>query len=449
MVDSIGLAAEQRGIGLSPRRTRVIWIAVTTLAVVGCGRQSPTPTALPTPGQATPSASPIELPASPAAPLASDLRGNVSIWLDWGPAATAMLADLVSEFRTQHPAVSVSLTYYRPEDLRSAFDDAVRTGRQPTILVGPSSWGPSLASKKTLLEIGPRVMSELIDRMQPLAWSQSSYAGAVVGLPLNLEGVVLYRNRALAAQPASDFEAWLKSARAVSDKFPREPVLDVDFQFSGSQLAACGGTLLKAGGGIGFDETTGICWLGLLARFRDAGPLTLDSTAALNTFAAGHSPWLIGLTSDEISLRTSIGSNNLAIDPWPAFPPTGKPLAGFVWTENAYMIAGASPQDQDAAWALLISLLSPEVQTRFAAADGPRWLPVLKSVAPGDALQGQALAELTAGVALPLAADLTVYSTPLGRAVWSVAGQGADPGVALKRATELIHNQLSISPPGG
>lgn len=449
MVNSTGLGADERGIGLLIRRTRSIWLVVATLAVVGCARQPASPTPTPTPREETPSARPIELQPSVAAPLASDLRGSVSIWLDWEPAATATLADLVDQFREQHPAVSVSLTYYRPEDLRSAFDEAVRAGKQPTILVGPSAWGPSLAYKKTALEIGPRVMSELIDRMQPLAWSQSSYAGAVVGLPLNLQGVVLYRNRALAPQPASDFEAWLKAARAVSDKFPRDPVLDVNFQFSGSQLAACGGTLLKAGGGIGFDDPTGVCWLGLLARFRDAGPLTLNSTAARNTFASGHSPWLIGLTSDQRSLRASIGSDNLAIDPWPVYPPTGKRLAGFVWTENAYVIAGATSQDQDAAWALLVSLLSPEVQTRFAAADGPRWLPVIQSVAPTDDLQRQALAELTAGVALPLAADMTVYSVPLGRAVWSVAGQGADPTVALKRATELIHNQLSISPPGG
>ncbi len=449
MVDSIGLATDKREAGLSLRRTRSVGIVVSALAVVGCVRQPVSPTPPPAPAGTTPIASPTEPQLSPVAPLASDLRGEVSIWVDWGPAATATLSDWVDKFRAQHPAVSVSLTYYRPGDLRSAFDEAVQTGTQPTILIGPSSWGPSLVNKKTLVDIGPRVMSELIDRMQPLAWSQSSYAGTVAGLPLNLEGVVLYRNRALAPEPVPDFEAWLKSARAISDKFPKDPVLDLGFQFSGSQLAACGGTLLRAGGGIGFDETTGVCWLGLLARFRDAGPLTFNSTAARKTFAAGHSPWLVGLTADVTSLRESIGRDKLVIDPWPIYPPTGKRLAGFVWTENAYMIAGARPQDQDAAWALLVSLLAPEAQARFAAADGAGWLPVLQSVEPGDELLGQALAQLTAGVAMPLAADLTVYSVPLGRAVWSVAGQGADPAVALKRATELIHNQLSISPPGG
>jgi maltose-binding protein MalE len=289
----------------------------------------------------------------------------------------------------------------------------------------------------------------LIDSLQPLAWSQASYTGTVTSLPLELQGVVLYRNRALAAQPIPDFDSWLKSARATSDKFPKESVLDLGFQYSGSQLAACGGTLLKAGGGIGFDQATGVCWLSLLARFREAGPLTFDKPFARATFLSGHSPWLIGLTSDEAALRAAIGKDQLAIDPWPAYPATGKRLAGYVWTENAYMIAGARPQDQDAAWALMLSLLAPEAQTRFASADGARWLSVLRSVAAGDDLLRQALVQLTTGVAMPLAADMAIYSVPLGRAVFSVAGQGGDPGVALKRATELIHNQLSISPPGG
>lgn len=428
---------------------RTVLIVVTVLVVGGCTGQPASPTATPAPTETTPTASPIEAQTGTTAPPASDLRGEVSIWLDWGPAALATLSDLLDEFRVQHSAVSVSLTYFRPGDLRPAFDEAIRTGKQPTILIAPSAWGPSLANKKTLVDIGPRVLTELIDRLQPLAWSQASYTGTVTGLPLALQGVVLYRNRALAPQPVPDFDGWLKSARATSDKFPKESVLDFGFQYSGSQLAACGGTLLKAGGGIGFDQATGVCWLSLLARFREVGPLSFDKTFARATFASGHSPWLIGLTSDEAALRASIGNDQLVIDAWPVYPATGKRLAGFVWTENAYMIVGARPQDQDAAWALMLSLLTPEAQTRFASADGARWLPVLRSVAPGDDLLRQALAQLTAGVAMPLAADMTVYSVPLGRAVYSVAGQGGDPGVALMRATELIHNQLSISPPGG
>ncbi len=330
-----------------------------------------------------------------------------------------------------------------------AFDEAIRAGKQPTILIGPSSWGPSFANRKVLVDIEPRVPSELVDSLQPLAWSQASYAGAVTGLPIDLQGVVLYRNRQVAPQPVPDFESWLKAARATSDKFPKDPVLDLGFTYSGSQLAACGGTLLKAGGGIGFDDATGLCWLTLLSRLREVGPLTFDTDTAHAAFMAGHSGWLIGLTAEESQLRESLGTGNLAIDAWPIYPPSGKALAGFVWTENAYMIAGARPQDQDAAWALMMSLVSPEAQNRFASADGARLLPVIKGAAPGDALLAQALSELTQGVAMPLAADMTIYSIPLGRAVQSVAGQGGDPVAALKRATELIRNQLSISPPGG
>ena len=50
---------------------------------------------------------------------------------------------------------------------------------------------------------------------------------------------------------------------------------------------------------------------------------------------------------------------------------------------------------------------------------------------------------------MPLASDLAMYTVPLERAVVVVVGLAGDPREALRTATEIIHNELTQSPPGG
>ncbi len=64
-------------------------------------------------------------------------------------------------------------------------------------------------------------------------------------------------------------------------------------------------------------------------------------------------------------------------------------------------------------------------------------------------LGAQAQDVLSSATAMPLASNLSLYVVPLERAVVQVVAQAADPSEALRRATELIRNDLTQSPPGG
>ncbi len=359
------------------------------------------------------------------------------------------VSDLLESFRQQHPRVQVRLSYYRPSELEEAFKTAAAAGRGPTILLGPSAWGPALLRAGLILDVAPRLLPGQRATIPELVWSQVSNAGALVGLPVRLRGVVLYRNRALAERPAASLDDLLVQAAEASTHFAAEPVFDLGFAFSGAQLTACGGTLLRAGGGLGFDQQTGECWLDLLARFRQAGRPVFNSHADRATFLAGHSPWLIDTTDALPEIVQALGAENVSIDAWPQTQEDNLQLSGYVWSDNAYFAANAPAADLEASWALGNLLTGPDGQARLAQSEGSWFLPVLPTVLPVMPLGAQAQEVLSGATAMPLASNLEVYIVPLERAVVQVVAQAANPAQALRRATEIIRNELTQSPPGG
>jgi len=372
----------------------------------------------------------------------------VSVWTAWEAQEVAALSDLLVAFREQHPRVQVRLSFYRPAELLEAYRAAASTGQGPTILIGPSAWGPSLLRDGLIEDVSLRLLSEQRETISELIWSQATSGGETLGLPVRLRGVVLYRNRTLAQRPAASLEDLLAEAAIVSTRYASEPVFDLGFEFSGAQLTACGGTLLRAGGGLAFDQATGLCWLDLLSRFRQVGKPVFRSAADRVTFAAGHSPWLIDTTDALPEIAQALGADNVSIDPWPVTQ-DGLQLSGYVWTDNVYLASRIAPADMDANWALASLLLGAEEQARHARTAGSWFLPVLASVPPTEPLAAQAQDVLLTNTAMPLASNLEVYVVPLERAVNSVVGQAGDPVEALRRATEIIYNTLTQSPPGG
>jgi maltose-binding protein MalE len=373
----------------------------------------------------------------------------VSIWTAWEPDRVADLSDLLVRFHQQHPRVQVSLTYFRPEEMLEAYVLAVRDGIGPTVLLGPSVWGASLLRQGLIVDIASRVLPAQREAVRPLLWSQASDAGAVIGVPVRMRGIVLYRNRSLAAQPAATLQDLLARAAETSSRFAAEPVFDLGFEFSAAQLTPCGGTVLRAGGGLGFDETTGVCWLTLLARFRQAGPVVFDSTLDRATFIAGHSPWVIDSTDALPEIVAALGAENLSIDSWPAVDEEGVRLSGTVWSDNAYFAVGTPASNLEASWAVVNLMISPEGQERLAQAEGSWFLPAARTVQPLEPLGIQAASVLAEASAKPLAANIDIYTLPLERAVVAVVARAEDPAAALRRATELIRNELTQSPPGG
>jgi ABC-type glycerol-3-phosphate transport system substrate-binding protein len=124
------------------------------------------------------------------------------------------------------------------------------------------------------------------------------------------------------------------------------------------------------------------------------------------------------------------------VDPWPVYEGTGFPLRGFTWTENAYLVAGASQVDLELSWKFLQFLFSEQGQQLLSNPSGAAHIPTTSAVDPADSFMQEASAMLRAGLPLPFTEELLALEEPLKGAIQAVVLQGSDPDFALRLAEE-------------
>ncbi len=419
---------------------RWIWLTVLLIALplAGCGAPptaSP-PAVVPT---ESPAATMIPSPTAPRSPTpSSSLQGTVAIWLDWSPAELAGLQQAIQRFRQAHPRVEFELVYVPSDGLRPAFEEAAAVGEGPTLLFGPAEWGPGLFLAERIQDPSGSLLPGLRETLHPLAWSQVSYRGITVGLPLEFHGVVLYRNASLAPETPDSVEELVEQAAALRGGDLVGAALDFGFLFSGAQLSPCESRFFDSAGQFILPGDEGICWLNLLRTLGGSGPSVFNSDEDLNFFLAGRSAWLIDTTHRLDAIRQALGNTVAQIDPWPLYPPSGGVLTGYVWSENVYFNAAARGPDLEAAVAFVTFLLLPDTQRLLSDPAGARHLPVALDLEIDDPLLARALQVVRGGQPRPLALDLDAYRSPLLTAVRLVVAGGGEPELALQLAVQEI-----------
>ncbi|MEW6567483.1 MAG: extracellular solute-binding protein [Chloroflexota bacterium] len=406
-----------------------------TSLLAGCRALSPEPTPTPT-ATAEPTATPTQRPVTPT-PTVSPLEGRVAIWLDWAPSEMSALVGLVEAFRLEHPQVEFSLSYFPSDDLRAAFEAPPPGSAPPTLLIGPDTWGPPLSLSGRIQDVADLFAPGLRQSLQPVAVSQVEYGEVVLGLPLELQGTVLYVNRRVMPQAAPDV-ATLINAGALS-----RTMLDYGFAFTGGFLRTCNAELLDTQGDPAFTGEGGLCWLDLLRTLALAGPVVYNTDEDLERFAAGEAAWLMDGTWQRQRLIDALGADNLAIDPWPVYALRDEPLVGYVWTENVYLVQGLSRIDREANWEFARFLVSAQAQQALADPEGAAHLPVTAGVLSEDPLMNQAMAVLEGGAPYPILPETALYGQPMERSIYAVLRQGADLGLAQVRALTRIRQALA------
>jgi ABC-type glycerol-3-phosphate transport system substrate-binding protein len=353
------------------------------------------------------------------------------------------LTRVIEAFHGLNPGVEFVLSYFPTQDLRSAFEAAVAQGTGPSILFGPDVWGPVLWREGWVQDVADLLAPGVRAAILPFALAQVTYGEVVLGVPLETQGVVLYVNRDMLPEPADTVTDLLVPGGG-SDGGPIRGSPDLGLNFAGSQLAACEATLVAPGGEPAFAGAPGLCWLNLLKTIGQGSAPTYNTDGDLGLFEIGQASWIMDGTWSMERLLGSVGGETLAIDPWPVYEGTGSRLAGYVWTENAYLAANLAPEDLEASWEFIRYLISPEVQSILAEPGGARHLPAAAGVWVSDPLLSQAMAALSQGVPFPINPETAVYAEPVERAIWLVVRQGADPEAALQRALDeaqvaLVH----------
>jgi ABC-type glycerol-3-phosphate transport system substrate-binding protein len=425
---------------LAARRGRAAAL-LAALALSACRAEVPvvaTPPEIPSPA---PSPTPLTTTVVPAG---DGLRGRVVIWMDWSPAETSWLSGLLAQFQERHPNVELSLRYVPTGTYREVLRVEALEADGPTILFAPSSWATELYDAGLTQEVTERVSPELRASLLPIAWSQVEDGERVLGLPIELHGMLLYRNPALMPEGAPSVE----EMRSLADGMPRGTglVLDLGMQTSMPFMSACGGTLMLVDSKLQVEESVGVCWLRLLQRMAAIGRIGSNPQADLEAFEAGDAGWLVESTEHLPRIELALGQP-AALDDWPLYGETGKPLSGYTWTLNAHLRSGLSVEDAEASWAFLQWMLSPQAQLERSRLAGVIHLPVLAEVEGLSGTANRARALLAANTPLPLARGLAGFVEPLERAARLVAPQSGVPLTAWRRAMETLRVQPSPAAP--
>jgi ABC-type glycerol-3-phosphate transport system substrate-binding protein len=412
------------------------------VALAGCtGGAEPTATITRIP----PSPEPTPIPITPTATV-SPLRGTVDLWLDWGPREIEALEGLIEAFQEEHPGVDFRLTYYEEAELLPRFEQAVPEGAGPTLLFGPDIWGPALWDAGLIQDLTGLLAPGVRAGIHPLALEQVTFEGAMLGAPLELQGVVLYVNRTRMPEPAETISDLIPADGLLAQLEGTQGALDFGALFSVSHLATCSGEVLLPDGEPGFAGRPGTCWLALMAQLARAGPVTFNSDTDRELFESGRAAWMFEGTWALDDLALAIGPENLAIDPWPVYEVTRKPLTGYVRTENVYMAAGLSAEDREASWEFLRYLLSSEVQQILARPHGAAHLPTAVGIYLPDPRMSQAMAAVLQGVPYPISPEAAAAAEPLERAIFAVLRQGTTPDFAIRRALAEVRRDLAETP---
>lgn len=373
---------------------------------------------------------PAPLPVMAATPTA--LRtAQIAIWTDWDPVELTALRAVLALYSEDHPEVEFSLAFYPPAELLDAYLNCLVQGGCPSILIGPSSWSPLLVEQGGVSDVSAFIDTQLQRDLYPIAWSQVDYGGMTTGLPLELQGVVLYRNASLVPTRSSQLSGLIRDADALRTERLLPSPFDFSFTNTMPFITACGGSPFSPQGDLAIDNDAGLCWLALLSNWGAAGRVVIDSTDDRAAFIAGTSGWLIDSSLEFQALTRALGSTDLKVDPWPALDATGEPLKGFVWTENIYLAPQAGMDELEASWEFARFLFDPAAQALLSDPAGPAHIPVQESIILQDPAQQTISDMLRSGVAYPLRTDLARFIAPVNTLVSSVVQKGADPQQAL------------------
>jgi ABC-type glycerol-3-phosphate transport system substrate-binding protein len=336
--------------------------------------------------------------------------------------------------------MSVSTWYTcHPDELRDKFASAAYLGGGPSLLLAPAEWGPGFADSKLLVDFTPYVNPDFLTTLNPAAVGTGRYQDKLISLPYALRGVLMYRNQSIIAQPAATFDQLVALCQAVSRLGAVGAAIDRGIFFTGAHLEGLGGELMDENGNPAFNNNSGTQWIDLLKSFDQLGITTFNSSRDRKLFEQGKAGLIFETSGNMSALKEAIGSDNLAIDPWPAYREGH--LSGYVLADSVYLNANLAGEDVTAALAFAGYFLAPEVQTILAEVGQ---IPSGLNVTVRDRLIREAMAAFANGVTFPIKPEAQVYWSVLESALLDIFNRGVDPATALQQAFDVISARLAV-----
>lgn len=375
--------------------------------------------------------------------------GTVTIWHSWSSSEAAALMQVVAAFQKSYPEVRFDLLVLPESDLLTRYEVESYNGGGPSLLIGPSDWTAYLIDRQLVENLTPYVSSVFSRTIFPAALGTGQYRDQLACLPLNLSGVLLYRNKQIIPEPADSLDELLAQATSATRAGKVGAYLDRGFSFSFAHLYGLGGRLVDDNGAPAFQEQDyrfSLAWIDLLRSFEQPGAYAFNDEKDTSLFKQNRAGYLIDGSWNLNTLANAIGAENLAIDPFPSIPQGY--LSGYVKAESLYLninTARISSADHLATLRFMGYLMTAPVQEYLAELG---YIPSLLTARSADPLLLQAHAALARSTAYPPVlfsrdgAVLFIYQDTLNAALLDILYNAATPRPALERAFQDITQRL-------
>ncbi len=372
-----------------------------------------------------------------------EIQQRIMLWHSFNELQTQGLTEVIAAFQENCPFLRVEVMFFPFDDLKGKFTQATRSGNGPSILLAPQEWIPYLYDEGLIQDLSGLVDNQLRESLAPVGLAGSRYKGALPALPYRLDGVVLFRNLSVIAEPAITQGEFIAKAVDATGGGTLGAYLDLGPYFSLPHLAACGGRIMDENGMPAFNNPSGVCWLDLLRSFQDVGlPWMINSQVDAELFKAGR----VGMIIDEVSkageFSEVLGEENLAIDPWPDSDQGH--LSGFVHSWVVMMKTGLTDKEREASQEFIQFLLSPEAQRIFADSEMAGFIPSVEGVDVGDRLVAEAYRAFKKGTAFPLF-SMNAYWDAVEGAIRAVMDDSASKEQILEWAEVEIKRRMGVN----
>ena len=266
------------------------------------------------------------------------LRDAILIWHNLPEPEAVAFANVIDRYRRANPGLDIVV---QPQGaaMEDEFVRATRSGLGPDLLLTNSANVATLANASALLSIDDQVSEEQRARYLTVALQTLLYGDALYGLPVAIDTLVLYYNRALVERPPTTVDQLLQGASG-----GQRVLMNSQFNDAVWSARAFGVDLFDSAGDPQ-DATAGIAnWLTWMEQVRDTpGFITDDNTEALrNRFLEGDIPYYIGHAHELNQLSTALGAG-LGVAQLPAGPAGS---AGPLLTTTALLFNAMSSPNQ-------------------------------------------------------------------------------------------------------
>jgi maltose-binding protein MalE len=362
-------------------------------------------------------------------PKDEPLSGRIIIWHSLG-ANVSSFEKVVRAFEEKNPDVDVEMIQFSRDDLRNEFKSSAVAGTGPDLVMYDDKWGPQWYLSGLITDVS----SVRVSRIDKVARNQGNYKGVQIGLPYQLAGVLMFRNKSIIAEPASSFQDLKQKAQKATVGDIKGALLDPGTWYSLGHLYALGGALMTDEGNPAFNTAEGIAWLEMLKEFRKLGAeFYLNDDGDL--FKQRRVGVIIEGTWSLEEFYNYLG-DDLVVDPWP------ENMSGFVEAAMIYLSANCAEENLKAAQGFMAYLVSSEAQTLLYNSD-PNFIPVNTSIKITDTLRQQVITAFKGGIPVSILPEFSVYFAPMDDAIQRVVNGWLNPTASLEYAEQMINADLA------